>query len=198
MNNIEYRILFLGYSSSPALKWLRSVECFVMQTSEKISKELIHSNNINFIVSYGYRHLISKDILELLPDRAINLHLSYLPFNKGADPNLWSFIENTPKGVTIHYLDEGIDTGDIIVQKRVDFDMDIETLASSYEKLQLTILILFKKNWEEIKTLRCSRQKQASNGTAHFIKDKRDIDYLLQDGWDTPVSLLDKYRLNRT
>ncbi|MCL0081308.1 hypothetical protein M1N64_03665 [Peptococcaceae bacterium] len=44
--------------------------------------------------------------------RAINLHISFLPWNRGADPNFWSFIENAPVGVSIHYLDEGIDTGD--------------------------------------------------------------------------------------
>jgi len=37
-----------------------------------------------------------------------------------ADPNVWSFIEKTPKGVSIHYLDAGIDTGDIIAQKLVE------------------------------------------------------------------------------
>ena len=53
MKYIENKILFLGNDTSPLLKWLISVEGFVMQTSEKITTELIHSNNINFIVSYG-------------------------------------------------------------------------------------------------------------------------------------------------
>ena len=147
MKYIENKILFLGNDTSPLLKWLISVEGFVLQTSDKITTELIRSNNINFIVSYGYQYILGKDILDLLPDRAINLHVSYLPFNRGADSNFWSFVENTPKGVTIHYLDEGIDTGDVIVQERVEFDTKQETLATSYEKLQLTIQDLFKKNW---------------------------------------------------
>ena len=54
---------------------------------------------------------------------------------EGQDPNLWSFIEDTPKGVTIHEIDEGIDTGDIIFQKEIVLNSN-ETLASSYEKLQ--------------------------------------------------------------
>ena len=83
MKYVENKILFLGNDTSPLLKWLISVEGFVMQTSEKITTELIRSNNINFIVSYGYQHILGKDILDLLPDRAINLHISYLPFNRG-------------------------------------------------------------------------------------------------------------------
>jgi len=197
MKYIENKILFLGNDSSPLLKWLISVERFVMQTSEKITIELIHSNNICFIVSYGYHHILGKDILDLFPDRAINLHISYLPFNRGGDPNFWSFVENTPKGVTIHYLDEGIDTGDIIVQEKVEFDTKQETLATSYEKLQLTIHDLFKQNWQDIKTLRCKRQKQVGNGTSHKVKDKRNLNHLLEDGWDTPLCVLEEYSVDK-
>jgi len=194
---LENKILFLGNDTSPLLKWLISVEGFVLQTSDKITTELINSNNINFIVSYGYQYILGKDILDLLPDRAINLHISYLPFNRGADPNLWSFVENTPSGVTIHYLDEGIDTGDVIVQERVEFDTKQETLATSYEKLQLTIQDLFKKNWQDIKTIRCKRQKQVGNGTSHKVKDKINLNHLLEDGWDTPLSVLEEYNLDK-
>ena len=197
MKYVENKILFLGNDTSPLLKWLISVEGFVMQTSEKITTELIHSNNINFIVSYGYPHILGKDILDLLPDRAINLHISYLPFNRGTDPNFWSFVENTPKGVTIHYLDEGIDTGDVIVQERVEFDTKHETLATSYEKLQLTIQDLFKKNWQDIKTIRCKRQKQVGNGTSHKVKDKINLNHLLEDGWDTPLCVLEEYSVDK-
>ena len=193
MKCIENKILFLGNDTSPLLKWLISVEGFVMQTSEKITTELIHSNNINFIVSYGYRHILGKDILDLLPDRAINLHISYLPFNRGGDPNFWSFVEDTPKGVTIHYLDEGVDTGDVIVQEKVEFDTKKETLATSYEKLQLTIQDLFKQNWQDIKTIKCKRQKQVGKGTSHKVKDKRRLNHLLEDGWDTLLCVLEEY-----
>jgi len=190
---MKNKILFLGDETSPILKWLVSSKELVMQTSEKITIGLIHSNNINFIVSYGYHHILEKNILDLFPDRAINLHIAYLPFNRGADPNFWSFVDNTPKGVTIHYLDEGIDTGDIIVQERVEFDTKQETLATSFEKLQSTIQDLFKQNWQDIKKLKCKRQKQVGNGTYHKVKDKRNLHHLLEGGWDTPLNALEKY-----
>ena len=78
-------------------------------------------DNSDFIISYGYRHILKKDILDKFPNMAINLHISLLPWNRGADPNLWSFLEDSPKGVTIHYLDYGIDTGDILAQQKVDY-----------------------------------------------------------------------------
>lgn len=192
-NNAEKNILFLGDKESPLLEWLHSIGESVIQTYEKITPDFIDHNNIRFLVSYGYRHILRKNILELLPNSAINLHISYLPWNKGANPNFWSFVENTPKGVTIHYLDEDVDTGDIIIQKEVKFNIEQETLATSYDKLQATIQELFKQNWEDIKSGKCQRQKQVGKGSLHKIKDEERLSHLLMDGWNTSLSTLNKY-----
>jgi methionyl-tRNA formyltransferase len=187
------KILFLGSEDSPLITWLREQGEQVIQTADKLSVEDVAEQGYSFLVCYGYRHILRKDILDLFPDRAINLHISYLPWNRGADPNFWSFIENTPKGVTIHYLDEGVDTGDIIVQEKVEFDSDRETLAISYEKLQVAIQELFKKNWRNIKSGNYRRQRQVGKGSTHKVKDKASLSHLLIDGWNTPVSVLEEY-----
>lgn len=185
------RVLFLGPSASPLLHWIRGKEATVFQTEDVISKQYIVSNAINFIVSYGYRHIIGADVLEAVQGNAINLHISYLPWNRGADPNLWSYIEGTPKGVTLHFIDEGIDTGDIIAQKYVHHHCSSETLASSYASLQNAIQALFKEHWKSIKGGTCSRTKQnLDEGSLHRAKDKKQYASLLTAGWDTPVSVL--------
>lgn len=140
---------------------------------------------------------MKKDILDIFPDRAINLHISYLPWNRGADPNFWSFVDDTPKGVTIHYLDEGVDTGDIIVQEAIYFDVARETLTTSYDHLQFAIQELFKRNWQNIKSLKCQRKKQAGAGSLHKVKDMLELSYLLTDGWNTPVSALKEYGVKK-
>jgi methionyl-tRNA formyltransferase len=193
MQNINGNILFLGDENSPLLEWLKSIGESVIQTSEKLTVEYIHNNNIEFLVSYGYRHILKKDVLELFPNKAINLHISYLPWNKGADPNFWSLIKDTPKGVTIHYLDEGIDTGDIIIQKIVEFDYSKDTLSTSYEKLQKEIQNIFRQNWIEIKRGTCQRQKQVGDGSTQKVKDKESLLNILTDGWNTPIANLVEY-----
>ena len=45
--------------------------------------------------------------------------MSFLPYNRGSHPNFWSFIDDTPKGITIHEIDEGADTGNIVFQKKI-------------------------------------------------------------------------------
>ena len=77
----------------------------VTRTSLKVTTE--YANKFDWIVSYGYRYIITQDILDAVRGQAINLHISLLPWNRGADPNLWSFLDDTPKGITIHYIDSG-------------------------------------------------------------------------------------------
>jgi len=189
------KILFLGASDSPVFLWLKQQGEDVHSTLDKITVDYVLENKFNFLISYGYRFILKKEILDLFPNRAINLHISYLPYNRGADPNFWSFIDGTPKGVTIHYLDEGVDTGDIIVQKGVVFDsLESETLASSYQKLHIEIQNLFFQNWEAIKNQKCSRRPQVGNGTVHKKKDKEALLHLIEkDGWDTKLSVLVEY-----
>lgn len=181
------KVLFLGSDDSPLIEWLEVNNHEVFATSEKVSLVFIKENNFDYLVSYGYRYILTKEIIEYFDNQGINLHISFLPWNKGADPNLWSFIENTKKGVTIHYLDEGVDTGDIIIQKEVEFDMESETLSTSYSKLQGEIQLLFKENWGFIKNGTCNREKQSGKGSCHKSKDKSKVDHLIKNGWNTLV-----------
>jgi len=143
----------------------------------------------DFVVSHNYRHILRRDVLDLFPGRIVNLHISLLPYNRGADPNLWSFLEDTPKGVSIHHIDNGIDTGDLVVQRETTF-MPGETLATSYEKLQAMIVRLFAETWGVLRAGLAPRRPQPPGGSTHRAKDKEPYLHLLTRGWDTPVERL--------
>ncbi len=185
------KVLFLGPADSAVLDFLKSTESQVVQTTEGLWEEFLESVAADFLVSHGYRHIIRQSVLDRFPRRAVNLHISYLPWNRGADPNLWSFIENTPKGVSIHYLDAGIDTGDLIAQRRVEFG-SAETLRSSYARLQAEIAGLFAEHWKQIRVGGCVATKQVGPGSFHRIADREKVAHLLTKGWDTPVAELEK------
>jgi methionyl-tRNA formyltransferase len=193
MNKESKKILFLCHKTSLLTDWLMHRGENILIYSDKLTLDFVTRNKISFIISYGYRFIITEDILQFLNGQAINLHISYLPWCRGADPNLWSFIENSPKGVSIHYIDKHIDTGDLIVQRQVFFDIDSETLATTYQKLQIEIQQLFKENWNEIKNGKCSRTPQnLCEGSFHTTKDRIKVQHLLTLGWDTPVANLVK------
>src|SRR5688500_18057136 len=117
------KILFLSNNSNTQTlqNWLVEQGVELISHQDQWISELDEANP-DLIISYSYRHIIKKDVLAKYPGKFINLHIAYLPFNRGADPNLWSVIEGTPSGVTIHVIDDGIDTGPIIAQRLVAID----------------------------------------------------------------------------
>lgn len=149
----------------------------------------------DFLISYGYRHILGKRVLDCFEKtKRINLHISYLPYNRGASPNLWSWIDDTPKGVTIHCLDDGIDTGDILVQREVWFAPTYaHTLRTSYVELHKQMLRLFRENVEELLLGIISPQKQVGEGTYHNKAQTDLVMSSLSQKYDTPVSMLKDY-----
>jgi len=190
------KVLFLGEKDCSLISWLEDNGEKILQTTEKISPDLILLNNIDIVVSFGYRHILKKNILDLLPNKFFNLHISFLPWNRGADPNFWSFYDQTPKGVSIHLIDEGIDTGDIISQREIEFDLNTETLASSYIKLHSSLKELFIENWSDIKNESYSRVKQFGQGSTHKLQDKKSLSFTYKDCWDKPVNVLTQNKKN--
>jgi len=190
------KVLFLGGNLVKTLAdWLREKE-EVVYTEDKITIDFVKQVNPEFIVSYNYKYLISEKVISFVDGKAVNLHISYLPWNRGAHPNVWSFLEDSPKGVSIHHIDEGVDTGDIIVQKKVYIDEDKETLKSSYEKLHRELQNLFKENWEKIKRGKIKPKKQIGGGGIHYKRDYKLFEPLIREKrWDIQIrELKEKFR----
>jgi len=113
-------------------------------------------------------------LLDSIKIPIINLHIAYLPYNRGAHPNFWSFIENTPAGITIHKIDKGIDTGHIIFNKLIDFNIiknkDL-TFFQTYQTLINEIEKLFKENIKQILNKDYEEHPQIGKGSYHNSKD---------------------------
>ena len=185
------KVLILGITPSPLSKILKEFGCVIVEWEYPLNIDFLVKHSVDFAISYRYRHLIGRPVIEHLKGKVINLHISFLPWNRGADPNLWSFLEDTPKGVSIHYIDEGLDTGDIICQREITFGAFNETLATTYEKLNKEILKLFKQYWPLIAQRKVLSWKQPPGGSFHSVKDRKRFEYVLAEkGWDTPVESL--------
>lgn len=178
------KILLLGYKDSKVYEYL--VKNYnTQQTLEPLTVDI--ASKFDYIISYRYRHIIKQNILKCIQNPIINLHMSYLPWNRGADPNFWSWYDNTIKGVTIHQINAGVDTGDILIQKEINLD-NSNTLNSSYLKLDIELSNLFIKNFTKIINNKLLAKKQIGVGSFHYKKDLLQIkEKLLTNGWDTPV-----------
>lgn len=186
------KILYLSNNpiSNNLFYWLQD-DCLedVILFNKKVNLFMIENMKIDFIISYNYRYYIPKEIIDYLKNSIVNLHISLLPWNKGAYPNIWSFLEDTPKGVTIHYVNEEIDGGDILLQKEIYIDESRETLYSSYKLLHMEIQDLFMKNWKKIKNGEIVPKPQICKGTLHTVSDFKSIEKIIDD-WDMSISEL--------
>ena len=123
-------------------------------------------------ICFGFSKKIKKSQLHFFKRPPINLHISYLPYNKGSDPNFWSFIHNTPKGVTIHEMNSEIDDGPIILRKKINFKNDEKlTLNKSYKKLKKAVEDLLKKNFNKILSRKYKTFKPTEYGSENFNKN---------------------------
>ena len=169
-------------------QWLAEREPKVYKIENKLTAQMVEQLAPSFVISFNYRHLIPQEVLSLLPGRVINLHTSLLPYNRGSSPNFFSFLEDTPKGVTIHLVDKGLDTGDILCQREISFDEEKETFASSYDRLLQEIKALFRENWEKIKTGALEPVPQRGEGTSHKMKELDAIRARMPFAWEEQIA----------
>lgn len=178
------KILFLGSSNK--------IKTYLIEKGNQVivsSSIITLDNNLkkfDYIISFKYRYIISKDIVNYFKNRIFNLHISYLPWNRGAYPNLWSFLDNTKKGITIHQVSNKLDAGPILFQREISYFED-DTLFTSYNRLNKSIEEMFINNWEKIHTKNYELFISKENGSYNNLQKFSSVNHLLKDGWNTKV-----------
>jgi methionyl-tRNA formyltransferase len=122
-------------------------------------------------ISFGYGHILKADVLATAKRPVLNLHIAYLPWNRGAHPLFWAAYDGTPAGVTIHEIDSGVDTGPICFQRKVRFDYQTETFTSAYRKLIEDIEALFEEHAAELLTGDYTSRPQEGLGSLKRVRD---------------------------
>jgi phosphoribosylglycinamide formyltransferase 1 len=101
--------------------------------------ERLRQEQVEFLVLAGYMRLIGPTLLQAYPEQIVNIHPSLLPAFPGKDA-IGQALEAGVKvsGVTIHYVDEGMDTGPIIAQRAINIDKGEtrETLAKKIHAIE--------------------------------------------------------------
>lgn len=146
-----------------------------------------------YLVSVAYGYLLSPDILRIPTMAAINLHTGLLPYNRGRNPNVWSIIDRTPSGVTVHHMDPGADTGDIVAQRPVQV-RPTDTGESLYQRLEDAAVALFQDTWPLIAAGAAPRRRQPSGGTSHRARDLQRTDRLDPDAVMRVADVIDILR----
>ena len=98
------------------------------KTYNSLLLEYLKKRNPDYIVLAGYMKIISSEIIKEFPDKIINIHPADTALHQGLHGYEWAFenkLESTK--VTVHFVDEGLDTGKVIGHREVDIS-DCKTL----------------------------------------------------------------------
>lgn len=108
------------------------------QAYEQAILEALREARVEWLILAGYMRLIGPDLLEAYPDRIINIHPSLLPSFPGKDAIGQAVAAGVKvTGVTVHLVDEGMDTGPILAQRAVDVvDQDPQQTAAAIHAVE--------------------------------------------------------------
>lgn len=150
-------------------------------TGEQINDPAVHDRirqwQPQVMLSVLFGTILKADTLALAPRGVLNLHPSYLPYNRGSYPNVWAIVTRTAAGAALHLMDEGIDTGPII--DRVEVDVDIkDTGKTLYHKIEEAAEDLFRRAWPKFKSgdCRATEQRHLNPTATHRSSDVEKID----------------------
>lgn len=107
----------------------------VPSANSKDCHDLLAKINPDVVAVYGTR-ILTKDTLEAVEAPFINYHAGINPKYRGQHPGYWALASGDPDhaGITIHLVDQGVDTGSVLYQTRVEFT-DADSIAT-YQHLQ--------------------------------------------------------------
>jgi methionyl-tRNA formyltransferase len=172
-------VVFLGVNNFgwDIYEWLcerDTVEVRALIT-ESDQLDLLEYIEPELVVASGFGEILSPETLSIPERGCINVHPGYLPNTRGYNPNVWSIVEDQPAGVSIHYMTEEIDQGDILGRREVDKTFE-DTGKSLYDRIERAAVDLFKETWPAIEDGTVdpiSQDEEAAN--SHLKQDFVDL-----------------------
>lgn len=141
------------------------------QFLEERNVSLMREQAPHYLFGIHFPVIIPERILSLPEVGVLNLHPAYLPYNRGWHNSAWALLDDTPYGGTLHLMNQSVDTGDIIHQKRVQ-PAPNDTGNSLYAKALKAEIDTFTEAWPMLLTGTPPRSAQdPTTGTTHRKRD---------------------------
>jgi methionyl-tRNA formyltransferase len=147
-------IVFLGIHDvgEEIYEWLcdRTDANVMAMLTRKEQLSVVKKLDPDLLVSGGFRHIVPEEILEIPDLGVVNMHGAYLPYNRGANPNVWPIIDGTPAGVSLHYMTPELDGGPIIDRRTVE-KQPSDTAKSLLDRIRREAIRQFKQLWPAVR-----------------------------------------------
>jgi methionyl-tRNA formyltransferase len=173
------------HASVPQLAWERQIPLWeVSRLDDAAVVEMFSGYKPDLICVSCFSRSIPPEILSLPRLGTLNVHSSLLPDNRGPEPLFWTFrLGYERSGVTIHLMDEGLDSGDIIAQEAIELpdgltyaELEKETAALGGELLVRAVRDLMRGQAE---------RRPQDESQSHYYSYPCDQDFVIHpDEWD--------------
>ena len=165
----------------------RDIPYFYMKNgSDAALEEWVRMQNSDIIVVHSMSQLLRENIFSIPKYKTINLHTSLLPNYRGPNPLFWIYLNmEKESGATLHYIDKGEDTGDIIYQESYHIELGIrssEMMDIALGNIGVTLILKALKNY---KNLPREKQKKLkiNHKRARNIKANEHKDFIDYKNW---------------
>lgn len=124
-------------------------------------------------VNTGYDRLLGPAFLGRFRLGVVNPHASALPHNRGAHQSFWGIMDNTPHGASLHWMDQGLDTGDLIAQAVFEDD-GLMSAGQVHQRSHGLLVDLLEEHLPGILAGTAPRLPQPPGGSFHAPGDIRE------------------------
>jgi methionyl-tRNA formyltransferase len=187
-------IITLDEASERSLACSGGIPVFTFRSEDQILKELARMGPLDLGILAWWPKILTKRLLGLPQNGFINTHPSLLPHNRGKHYNFWAIVEQRPFGVSLHYVSEGVDNGDIVSQESIPYGWE-DTGETLYAHAQAAMFDLFMKTYPTIREGRARRTPQElAAGSFHLSRELEAASAIDLDRSYTARELINLFR----
>ncbi len=143
---------------------------------------------MDYLLSVHYPHKFPLEVLGLPAIGTLNLHPAFLPYNRGWHTPSWAILDKTPFGASLHWVDDGIDTGDIALRREIAVT-PADTAHGLYQRVLRLEEELLREAVPLMMQKRLPRQPQEPGGTTHVRRDLAPLQRI-DPGRHVPIGAL--------
>jgi methionyl-tRNA formyltransferase len=151
-----------------------NVKTFAITQARDHFEELIAPLAPDYVACFYFDYVLDDRFLSLPKLDTINVHPGYLPYNKGFFYYVWSVLDGTPAGVSVHRMNAAADAGDLYAQALLEVTPE-DTGDSLYRKHEDAAIALFRATWPSIVLGSYRSHPQRHVGTRHKLGEMRDL-----------------------
>ncbi|MEI7998054.1 MAG: formyltransferase family protein [Candidatus Omnitrophota bacterium] len=179
----SYPVEFVATSRNDKTRYEQAIVNLCRKSGVKVFRKIdscdeafiakIKQYSLDLVFLTWWPDIIPESAINVAKIGWVNMHSSLLPYGRGKHSSYWTIIEGSPFGVTLHFINKGIDTGLILFQKKINVKLT-HTGEDLFKLARNESVALFKKSYGKIRRLEIEPQVQDNLKASYHKKSEID------------------------